>query len=42
MKEGTQLAMEDPVTVFQVFHVYKLPLTARDIVHRPPAKTQYW
>ena len=42
MKEGTQLAMEDPVTVFQISHVDELPLTARDIVYRPPAKTQYW
>ena len=41
-KEGTQLAMEDPVTVFQVSHVDELPLTARYIVYSPPAKIQYW
>ena len=41
MKEGTQLAMEDPITVFQVSHVDELPLTARYIVYSPPAKIQY-
>ena len=41
MKEGTQLAMEYPVTIFQVSHVDELLLTARDIVYSPPAKTQY-